>query len=304
MVHKGEYVLSQKDLFHAAHDNLYAPGTRLQPGGGIYRPAGIPLDDFGHGMNPMRIPTQERWLSGWSPGNRAGAPQMRIPTQERWLGAWSPGRGTTAAPWSARGTSFGSAVSAEPRPGLGWTAARGFVSNPSHWVNLGMGLAHGAAGLGVTSGLNWAGGKLNPALGKHDTYGGAAFGLFSDAAGGAVAGARGGPMGAAIGAVGGMVMGDVTRAYGDLRDIHRNTIGAGAMHKQVEAHQQAMLRRQGDNPNVGSDFERQMVERREASERSHRAFDAHMAALDERNTASEARDTAREAAARKYRAGP
>lgn len=26
------------------------------------------LDDFGHGMTPMRIPTQEKWLPAWSPG--------------------------------------------------------------------------------------------------------------------------------------------------------------------------------------------------------------------------------------------
>jgi len=92
------------------------------------------------------------------------------------------------------------------------------------------------------------------------------------------------------------VVGDVTRAYGDLRDIHRNTVGADAMHQQVDARQAAMLRRQRDNPKVGAEFERQMAARREAAERSRQAFDARMAALDERNAASEARDAAREAA--------
>ena len=295
VVHKGEYVLSQENLFHAAHDNLYPPGTRLQPGGGIYRPAGIPLDDFGHGMSTTRIPTQERWLPGWSPGDAA----WQAAAHERALPAWMPGRGTTTAPWSPRGTSFSAAASnatqaGENWPSRGWTAARGFLSNPKSWAGLGMGLAHGAAGAGVTGALQWAGGKINPALGKHDTYGGAAFGLFSDAAGGAVAGARGGPLAAGIGAVSGMVIGDAVRAYGDLRDIHRNTIGAGAMHKEVEAHQQVRLRRQRDNPKMGADFERQMAARREAAERSHRAFEAHMAELDERNTASEARQAATE----------
>jgi hypothetical protein len=107
-------------------------------------------------------------------------------------------------------------------------------------------------------------------------------------------GARGGAMGAAIGAVSGMVLGDAGRAYGDLRDIHKNTIGAGAMHKQVEAHQQALLQRQRENPHMGGDFERQMATRREAASQSHAAFDARMAALDERNAASEARQAATE----------
>ena len=160
-----------------------------------------------------------------------------------------------------------------------------------------MHLAHGVAGAGVTGGLNWLGGKLNPALRHSDTYGGAAFGLFSDAAGGAVAGARGGPLGAGIGAVSGMVIGDAARIYGNLRDIHRNTIGDDALHQQVSAHQSALLKAQSDNPKVGGDFERQMAARREAAARSRQAFDAHMAALDEKISASEGRDKARERAA-------
>jgi hypothetical protein len=165
------------------------------------------------------------------------------------------------------------------------------MSNPATWANIGKNIGTMGIGAGVTGGLNWAGGKVG--LGGHDTYRGAAFGLFSDAAGGAVAGSRGGPMGAAIGAVSGMVMGDAMRAYGDLRDIHRNTIGAGAMHKQVEAHQQALLQRQRDNPHT-ADLDRQMATRRESASQSHAAFEARMAALDERNAASEARQAATE----------
>jgi len=238
---KGAAGLTLEDLFHRSHDNLFAPGTRLVPGGGIYRPAGIPLDDFGHGMNRIRIPTQERWLGGWSPGDAA----RQAVAHERSLPAWSPGRGTTTAPWSPRGTSFGQAVNNLPGEGWrsrGWTAARGFISNPKNWAGMGAHLAHGAAGFGVTSGLNWAGGKMG--LGSSDTYGGAAYGLFADAAGGATAGARGGPMGMAIGAVGGMAIGSTARLYGGLRDLHRATVGDDKTHQQVSVAQQAMLQRQ------------------------------------------------------------
>ena len=85
VVHKGEYVLTREelelikannyrsmsmhgrylpedltamggrnamgDLFHQAHDNLFPKGTPLSPGGGIYRPAGVPLDHLG----PLRV---------------------------------------------------------------------------------------------------------------------------------------------------------------------------------------------------------------------------------------------------------
>lgn len=279
LVHKGEYVLNQQDLFDLHHDNLFPRGTRLAPGGGIYRPAGIPLDNFG----PMRIPTQENWLPAWSPGDAS----RQAAAHERSLPAWSPGRGTTTAPWSPRGTSFGEAASNAAgnglRPGLqtGWTAARGFLSDPKNWAGLGANLAHGAAGAGVTTGLNWAGGKLNSALRNSDTYGGAAFGLFSDAAGGAVAGARGGPLGAGIGAVSDMVIGDAARIYGNLRDIHRATVGDDKTHQQVDAAQQALLQRQ-----------RQRVDAR-VTESPHpsaaaQAFDARFQGQGDHISASEA----------------
>jgi hypothetical protein len=298
VVHKGEYVLSHEDLFHQAHSNLFPSGHRFSMGGGgIYQSGGVPMEhNFGQGQ--MRIPTQERWLGGWRPGDagRQAAAGQRAAAgwataQERMSrDVWWPGRGTPASPWSPRGTSFGQAV--ENIGQHGWTAARGFMSNPATWANIGKNIGTMGIGAGVTGGLNWAGGKVG--LNQHDTYGGTAFGLFSDAAGGAVMGARGGAMGAAIGAVSGMVLGDAGRAYGDLRDIHKNTIGAGAMHKQVEAHQQALLQRQRENPHMGGDFERQMATRREAASQSHAAFDARMAALDERNAASEARQAATE----------
>jgi hypothetical protein len=143
-------------------------------------------------------------------------------------------------------------------------------------MSVGMNLAHGAVGGAVTGGLNWLGGKMG--LGGSDTYGGAAYGLFSDAAGGAVAGARGGLIGAGIGAVSGMVMGDVARGYSSLRNIYQNTTGAGAMHKQVEAAQEALLLRGHSD----SAFEGATVARREAHAREQQRFDARQQAAETR----------------------
>jgi len=97
-------------------------------------------------------------------------------------------------------------------------------------------------GAGVTGGLNWAGHKAG--IGGSDTYGGAAYGLFADAAGGATMGARGGGLGMAIGAVGGMALGTGARLFGGVRDLNRATFGDIPMHQQVNAAQQAMLQRQ------------------------------------------------------------
>ena len=126
----------------------------------------------------------------------------------------------------------------------GWTAARGFVSNPKNWANMGKGLGMGALGAGVTGGLNWAGGKMG--VGGSDTYGGAAYGLFADAAGGATMGARGGPLGMAIGAVGGMAIGSGDASGGRRPGHWAGDVDGDKTHQQVSAAQQAMLQRQRD----------------------------------------------------------
>jgi len=107
---------------------------------------------------------------------------------------------------------------------------------------MGKGLGMAGIGAGVTGGLNWAGGKMG--IHGSDTYGGAAYGLFTDAVGGAVAGSRGGPLGAGIGAVGAMALGSGMRVIGGVRDLNRATFGGIQTHRQVDAAQQAMLQRQ------------------------------------------------------------
>jgi hypothetical protein len=126
--------------------------------------------------------------------------------------------------------------------GRGWTAARGFASNPKNWANMGKGFGMMGVGAGVTSGLNWAGWKMG--IGGSDTYGGAGYGLFTDAVGGAVAGSRGGPLGAGIGAVSGMVMGDAWRLGTSIHDIGSAMVGDDKTRQQVSAAQQAIMRRQ------------------------------------------------------------
>jgi hypothetical protein len=106
------------------------------------------------------------------------------------------------------------------------TTAGRLAMTPRTWVNLGTHAGMGMAGMGVTGGLNWLGGKINPKLQTSDNYAGAAYGVFTDAAGGAVTGMRGGPLGAAVGAVSGMVLGDAVRYYRVLRDIHQLNIHA------------------------------------------------------------------------------
>jgi TP901 family phage tail tape measure protein len=282
VVHKGEYVLSQRDLFDLHHDNLYPRGTRLGPGGGVYRAAGIPLDD----MDGIRAQMRVEWPKPLKMAKSAY--DYRAQIQGLLARAHVYGSLRTATPDGWREWAHASGRSLL-NMGRGASGALGRMAmNPKTWMNLGKGVGVGMLGGGVTSGLNWVGGRMSPNLRGSDTYGGAAFHVLSDAAGGAVAGARGGPLGMEIGAVSGMVIGDVARYYSALRDIHQNTYGA-SWRKGVDANLAARLQRQADNPSAGDDFERQMAGRREAAARERNSFDAKLAALDAKIAESEAR---------------
>ena len=197
---------------------------------GIHAPRGIPLDD----IDALHAP-------------QAGGLQMAPPSQTygdeiRELLAQTHGQGGNWPAPSLGATARNAATRGLNAAGRGWTAARGFLSNPKSWVNMGKGLGMAGIGAGVTGGLNWAGGKMG--IHGSDTYGGAAYGLFTDAVGGAVAGSRGGPLGAGIGAVGAMALGSGMRVIGGVRDLNRATFGGIQTHRQVDAAQQAMLQRQ------------------------------------------------------------
>ncbi len=217
-------------VFEQSHSSVFGG-----PRAGVHAHRGIPLDDIDALHAPpagglhMAPPSQTwgeelRELLGQAHGSAGGtAPSLRATLRNAASGGWSAARGAAAH---------------------GWTAARGFMSNPKNWANMGKGLGMGVLGAGVTGGLNWAGHKAG--IGGSDTYGGAAYGLFADAAGGATMGARGGGLGMAIGAVGGMALGTGARLVGGVRDLNRATFGDIQTHRQVDAAQQAMLQRQRD----------------------------------------------------------
>lgn len=165
-------------------------------------PRGSPVDTYGSGMYHPQ---------GIPLDDFGHLGPMRIPTDPSW--------------------------GATPHSGGYRPAVRGFS-----WGGLGANLAHMGVGAGVTMGLNWAGGKINPALGNSDTYTGAGYGLFTDAAGGAVAGARGGPLGVGIGAVSGMAIGTATRLAGGIRDIGHQWVDSDKTNQQVSRAQQELLR--------------------------------------------------------------
>jgi TP901 family phage tail tape measure protein len=277
VVHKGEYVLNQQDLFNLRHDNLYAPGSRLLPGGGIYRPAGLAVDDMDE-LHRLRVhgpewtPRGTRFGMAENPEGMAAAAGRSLFHQGRLLDLTGH---------------FGYATGRVQQYGRQlWSGVMRWGADPEHWMTAGKDLGTGLAGGAVTGGLNWLGSRMNTRMGSSDHYGGAAYGLFTDAAGGAVAGSRGGPMGAAIGAVSGMVTGDVARYYHELRELHQNTRGAARFHHEVAEHQAALQRQQREHPKLGADFYQQRALQSEAHARDTAAFEAKMAALNQEIGAS------------------
>lgn len=171
--------------------------------------------------------------------------------------------------------------------GLGSDAWRG-ATNPANWLGLAKGLGMGVVGGAVTGSLNWLGGKASPSLHGNDTYGGAFLHLGTSALGGAIAGSRGGPLGAGIGAVAGLVGNDVGRIYDELHGAYANTYGAAyTMHQQVDAAQEALLRRE---PRVGSDFEAAMAARRAAAAKEQQRFETWERGFDARASVASAMD--------------
>jgi len=217
-------------MFGQSHSSVFGGPS------GVHVPRGMPLDD----MDALHGP-QSGGLQMAPPSQTFGDEIRGLLAQTHGQGgSWrAPSLGTSVKNAASRGwNAAGSAAS------QGWTVARGFASNPKNWANMGKGLGMMGVGAGVTGGLNWAGGKVG--IGGSDTYGGAAYGLFTDAAGGAVAGARGGPLGAGIGAVSGMVMGDAWRLGGSIRGIGQAMVGDDKTRQQVSAAQQSLLQRQRD----------------------------------------------------------
>ena len=288
VVHKGEYVLSQQDLFNLRHDNLFPQGTRLLPNGGVYRPVGIPLDDVDNIRPQIRIKPPIKLLP--KPPILTESPEARSFFAQI-SGSGGSGRfvrGQALPPGGQFWQGIGRAAGSVGQWGRGALNAAGrLATNPRTWANVGAHAGMGLTGIGVTGGLNWLGGKVNPKLGSSDNYAGAAYGLGTDAAGGAVAGMRAGPIGAAVGAVSGMVIGDAVRYYQVLRDIHR--IKDDSWRQQVSAAQSAILRRQSENPRLGSEYEQMMATRRASAARDHQEFEAKMAAIEARSATTDAR---------------
>jgi TP901 family phage tail tape measure protein len=257
VVHKGEYVLSQRDLFHLTHDRLYARGAmaHLPATGGVYRPLGIPLDNLDALHQPrvtlpprLRMapaaPTPPRLFAGWE--------------EREWL-AQRGGRVATAGQ-------------------LGQ-----FFTQPRNWAAIGMGLARfagrGLAAGAITGGLNYGGRRLGL---DGSTAGGAIYGVGADATGGSVFG----PVGAAVSAG----LGLAGRVFGGVRDLYREQTGGERLTQQVNRAQEALLRAKLDNPgHFGTELAARRQQHAQEFQARLDALDARIAASTERSNKATAR---------------